>query len=555
MRQHLLPIFVILAFFQFSSFLGAGVSQVEFTARITSVDLTNEGAVVLMQLTPDFSIPVHLRGDSSVREGNSFDVPLETLLPGMTAKVEGVFIATGILAQELDITDRAREFELQGALESINAGNRQLMLHGFAILLLDSTEVQDPFRRALALEDLRSGDRVRVEGTVSGAELIAREVHLQRPEMEFAGISIEGNVVSKSSDEILVDLGGGVLSLVETSSETTFDGLANTGDRIGVTGFINSRLAVSALSIESRTILDLVPDEVRLQPGQTASVNIVLDRPFPVSVEIQIASQNPSLAMPSVQNTTIPAGGTSTSFQVEAGGFEGVAFVDVTLLAGDFVEADQLKVEVQQDDVQDDDEAELEIRWNPREIEQPTLGTQQVQLNLNMPAPSDLTVQLFVKEGDASMVSFPSTVLFAEGTTTQNLAVEILQLTGRVKVRAALPAGGDTDDLEIDFREQAAEKFEVEWSPDKIEASPGASLSATLFLEPSPAGPVTVQILLKDGNPNLVTGMPAQVTFEAGEQQKTFQLQSTGQTGKVRFTARVTSQSGEDEDDLDIEIE
>lgn len=553
MRQHLLPIFVILAFFQFSSFLGAGVSQVEFTARITSVDLTNEGAVVLMQLTPDFSIPVHLRKDSSVREGNSFDVPPETLLPGMTAKVEGVFIATGILARELEITDRAHEFELQGALESINAGNRQLMLHGFEILLLDSTEVQDPFRRTLGLEDLRSGDSVRVEGTVSGAELIAREVYLQRPEMEFAGISIEGNVVSKSSDEILVDLGGGVLSLVETSSETTFDGLANTGDRIGVTGFINSRLAVSALSIESRTILDLVPDEVRLQPGQTATVNIVLDRPFPETVEIQIVSQNPSLAMPSVQNTTIPAGGTSTSFQVEAGGFEGVAFVDVTLLAGDFVEADQLKVEVQQDGVQD--EAELEIKWNPDKIEQPSLGVRQVQLNLNMPAPSDLTVQLFVKEGDASMVSFPSTVLFAEGTTTQNLTVEILKLTGRVKVRAALPAGGDTDDLEIDFREQEAEKFEVEWSPDKIEASPEASLSAALFLEPPPAGPVTVQILLKDGNPNLVTGMPAQVTFDAGEQQKTFQLQSTGQTGKVRFTARVTSQSGEDEDDLDIEIE
>jgi hypothetical protein len=218
----------------------------------------------------------------------------------------------------------------------------------------------------------------------------------------------------------------------------------------------------------------------------------------------------------------------------------------------------EVEVESSQDGPDEPDqpgtEAELEIKWSPDRILNAQPGLYSTQLVLNQPAPANLIVTLFVKDGDPTLVRFPPEVSFLEGETAQSVAVEVLGSGDDVKVRAALPASGDNDDLEIETRAAELEDVDIQWEPDDIEVAPSETVAVQLRLDrPAPID-FEVLVLVKDGNAHLVTGIPSEIRFSAGDSSVTIPVQIGADRGRVEFRAAVPFQLGGDADDLRIEI-
>ena len=103
------------------------------------------------------------------------------------------------------------------------------------------------------------------------------------------------------------------------------------------------------------------------------------------------------------------------------------------------------------DDDEGEDEAELEVRWDPREIDSFFNESQTVLLTLNQQLDETVVVELNVKDGSDDAVEFLEQIKFPAGVTEVEVQITTREIAGEVKIRAALPfeLGGDTDDLEI----------------------------------------------------------------------------------------------------------
>lgn len=534
-------------------------SQVEFTARVQSVETDANGAILQMEFTPDVSKPVRVTAATEIKDENNNSVGLESLRAGVFAKVEAVFTDQGLLALEVKITDSGAELEISGAIEAIadtGGGSRVIQVLGFAIAVAASTEITDMAGDRLFPNDLQVGQFVKVEAMTGGPELVARQVKLRSNAAGFAATSVVGVVSEIHGSEIVVSIEGGVAALVQITPQTKIEGILAVGSSVRVSGVLTPGLAIAALTIQTQSGFRLLPDELRMNFGQTARVDLVLSAASEDDLVFSLISRNPSAAAPGESSATVPAGGLTASFDVTSGMIEARTFIDVQAPQQLGGAARALEVEVENDGPQGDDPAneELEIRWNPRRLQNPATGPGQVELRLNQPAPSDLSVRLFVKDGNPGLASFPDTVTFLEGSTTAGVTIEILATTGETKIRAALPGGGDTDDLEIEFSAQNAERLEIEWTPDDVRLSPNGSAEVRLKLDrPAPAD-LTVVLSVKDGDASILDGFPSEISFAAGEDQRTVVVQSVGDRGKVRFRAALPFQFGGRDDVLTVEV-
>ena len=547
--------------------LQATPSQVEFTARIQSAQRTGNIVVLTMELTPDFSLPVRVTSNTEVKDENNQDASPDVLVPGALAKIEGIFTDQGLLALEAKITDDASEVEVTGSIESVadlGAGSFQIEVLGFLFTVTPATEVSDSLGNQLFASDLQVGQLVKVEGMANGDQLLARQVKLRSAAPGFATISVEGVVSEINGAQILISIQGGVSALAEVNAQTEIEGVLALGARVRVTGVMNNDLFISARRIQVLDLFRLLPDELRLDFAQTGRVDLVLAAVAAEDLTFALVSRNSSVATPLSASLTVPAGSLTASFSVLSGSIEGRTFVDVEAppQLGGVVRALEVEVESDLDDDPDDpdgpddpDEQELEIRWSPRKIQNASAGPLQVELQLNQPAPQDLLISIFLKDGNPGLASFPDSVMILQGSTTAGVLLQILSTTGEAKIRAALPNGGDTDDLELEFANpDQAEELEIGWNPDDLRLDPGGSATVQLRLDRPAPTDLTVVISVKDGDPSLVEDFPSEIQFLAGQSQLSLLVKTVaGREGKVRFRAALPFEFGGEDDELKIE--
>lgn len=566
-KMKAIGLMALAALFVYSGLAQSTPSQVEFTARIQSVERTGGVAVLEMELTPDFSILVRVTPNTEVKDENERRASLDVLVPDAFAKIEGIFAGQGILALEAEIVDNASQFEVTGPIQSImdlGAGSRQLDVLGFSFTVTPATEVEDSLGNRLFASDLQSGQLVKAEGMVNGGQLVARQVRLRSAAPGFAAISVEGVVSEINGSQILISIQGGVSALAEINDQTQIEGgVLAVGARVRVTGVMNDGLFISAQRIQILSQFRLLPDELRLDFSQTGTVDLVLASVSSEDLTFALDSRDPSVAATLSASLTVPAGSLTASFSVLSGSIEGRTFVDVQApeQLGGIMRAVEVEVESELDDDPGDDgpggEQELEVRWNPDKLQNPALGPLEVELQLNQPAPQDLLIQIFLKDGNPAIASFPDSVMILQGSTTAGVMLQILSAAGEAKIRAALPNGGDTDDLELTFSAPGqVEKLEIEWDPDDLRLSPGGSATVQLRLDRPAHSDLTVVITVKDGDPSLLEGLPSEISFSAGQVQQSVLVQAVaGRQGEVKLRAALPFEFGGEDDELEVEVE
>jgi hypothetical protein len=169
---------------------------------------------------------------------------------------------------------------------------------------------------------------------------------------------------------------------------------------------------------------------------------------LPVSVTLA-EGQDDLVIFPS--EVIIPEGKSHVRFELEFLKQSGQATLRATLpdeLGG---ETDDLEI-----DLKSLGQAKLGISWEPRKVEELIGAAFSVELRLDEPAPWPFMVTVSVRNGDPSVISgYPSEVPFAEGEMSKVINFQATDVTGKLGLRAALPAdaGGKHSDLKIDVEE------------------------------------------------------------------------------------------------------
>lgn len=447
------PVLLLLSLAACSIFSLSTPAQIEFTGTVKSIEKESDQVAVLMvSLTSTFDIPVRITGMTEIRDENGEPMTLSEIKVDMTLEIEGLFLEKGILAREVKVAKKATDFELKGRIENIDGLNREIKVLGFVIQVPETAEIKDSEGDPLLFSGLQLNQFVEVEGNVSESRLVASEVKVIRPEAKKARVRLEGIVVSmeESTLQVLVEAVGP--ALVRITPETDIHGTLAVGVLVRVIGTINEDLSVAARKIIVRSIVQLAPHRLKMGTNKTRRVEVILRKTFDQDVELAVTSLNPDLAKASVSSLTIPAGKVTGSFQVTSGPTSGETTIEVQLPAdlGGFKAV--LPVEVSQ--ANDHEGKELEVEWRPDEVNMRTNEERKVQLRLSKPAPSELAVQISVKDGEADLVEFPAQVTFGAGSIRVEVTLKSKSSRGEVKLRARLPesVGGDADDLEIEVK-------------------------------------------------------------------------------------------------------
>ncbi len=541
-----------LALFCFCSQAPAATpSQVEFSAKLVQVDKSAPGAgTLVMKVTDQQSLEVRVAPSTEVRDENEIRVDLDTVRPGDTLKVKAIVTDRGFLATEVEIEEDASEFELKGEVEAISGSNRTLVVAGVTLIVPETTEIRDDRGHLLAFSEIERGWFVKAEG-MAGSSPVLSELRVLPPRP--ARIRLQGKAVEANQNRLLLEIPGSIRVPVLLNQETEIAGSLAVGARLDVRGRLTPGLEVQAERVEVEKLLRLVPDEIRLDFASTGRVDFVLGQPLSADSSLQLVSRNPSVAVPVPSSLTLPAGTLTGSFDIMSMGIEGRTVVDVNLTGAQTLAA-FLEVEVESRQGDDNGNELLEIRWNPRKIT--SAGPRDVRLELNGPAPEDLTIPLALKDGAPGLVTFPDSVVIPAGERAATVPISVADQTGRVKVRARLPLslGGDTDDLEVELEGQQEARLELEWSPDDVELQPNQQTVVSLRLDRPAPFDTEVVISVKDGDPSLVTGVPTAAMFPIGQSIAQFTIVSTGLIGEVRFRAALPVQLGGDSDDLKVRV-
>lgn len=551
--KHIFMLFFVLAC---SNFVFAEPAEIEFTAIVKSSQKESDKVGALtMVLTPNFDVLVRVTGLTEIRDEKGKPMVFSQIKVGMTLEVEGLLTQNGVLAQEVKVADKATDFELNGRIENIDLTNREIKVHGFVIRVPVTAEINDEEGNPLLFADLKLNQFVEVEGSISGSTLVASEVKVKTPEGKAPRISFEGIVVAQDDSKIRVLIEGVDAAVVKITPETDIHGDLAVGVLVRVVGIIDTDLSVKAHKIIVKNILQVAPHELKMSPHKTRRVEVILRCTLETDAKLSIASQNPSVAKPSVSSLTIPKGKVTGFFDVTSGPTEGKTTIEIQLAAE--LGGHKVILPVEVEDAHDEEKKkELEIEWRPEEVHMQPNQTKKVQLRLNRPALTALVATVTVKEGASGLVEFPPQVSFAAGSQNAEVTIKSGSANGKTKIRATLPAsvGGDKADLEIEIRsEQQQQELEIKWAPDEIKIGLNESRTVKLLLGAPAPHDLTAVLTLKERKPDLVE-FPHQVSFAKGSLEANVVIKSKNSTGKVKIRAALPFSVGGDSEDLEVEI-
>jgi len=393
-------------------------AQVEFVAKLVSVSDTvgDDVGTLHLQLTPTFNLDVKVTDITEIRGEGDVELALADLRADMLLRVEGIFAEGGILAKEITaINFGASKFSIRGTVETVDTTKQELKVLGLVVKVTGETEIKDADGEVIELDGVKAGDMAWIEGEVTSEGLVATEIKIRTLEFKPPRLAFEGVIteVGEDKDSIVVQLKGVDNIPVTLTDETKVKGELVVGAFVRVSGVLASDLSVTASKITVFEPLQLAPSHLRMKPGQTMPVIVILRTHPEEDVTVEVESQDTSIAEVSAATVVIPAGKIVGGFRVTAKA-EGTTKVEVTLpdsLGGGSAE---LSVEVQTKG-NEDQEGKADIRWQPDSLKIRMGLSAMSMLVLREAAAADLIVTLTVQEGEGALVTGPTQVTIPAG--------------------------------------------------------------------------------------------------------------------------------------------
>ncbi|MDA2934588.1 DUF5666 domain-containing protein [Acidobacteria bacterium AH-259-D05] len=195
------------------------------------------------------------------------------------------------------------------------------------------------------------------------------------------------------------------------------------------------------------------PDEIRLATGGTQSVRLVLNQPSSVELMVQLTLKEGvpgSVEFPAT--VTFGVGEIRKVVDITAGSDPSDDEIKIRATLPDDVDHDDLEVEIRGE--QREEREELEIRWEPDEIEAEVNQELSADLVLDRPAPSAFSAILTIEEGSDVVELLTGDVQFEKDSTSATVRMTT-RGPGKAKIKAALPfrLGGDETDLVVEVGE------------------------------------------------------------------------------------------------------
>jgi hypothetical protein len=541
-------------------------APLEFYAKVVAknpVDSLNTTLRVAITPSVEIDVAVTTRTDIKDTEGNP--ISIDEVEIGALVEIEAAYTPGGFLALEVQLQLESDGFEIKGILQSIQTiPPESIQVQGFTILVIPETRILDENREPMTLEDLSArlaaagpaGLLVKVKGLYQEAGLAASHIKIL-PHDGFAKISLQGIISAVLSEvQFTLDIGGGTEVLVNILPETEIVGDPVAGLYVKVIGQLAPDLSVNALRVRVVGLFELSPDELEMDYGQTRTVTVLLRVPLEDDLVLQIASEDSSLALPSTDSITIPAGDLSGTFDVTAGDADGRTVISVAAGEAFGGYTRRLKVEVGEDAT---GPRELELMWTPRVIRAAPQGRVSVRLMLKYGvAPEDIPIPLVLEESTGGLqIRFPDEVILPKGEKAVSLEFLFGSQSGSGKLVATLPdtLGGDSAELDIDLRSNSQAPLKVSWSEKKIEFARSTAITVDLRLSRIAEKEIAVVITPVAGDAGVLSSFLSPVTIPAGEQVVHLTFQSSEKSGKVRLRAALPRELGGAHADLDLRVD
>ena len=526
-------------------------SQIEFVAEITAIDTSGEFTVLTVAITPEVRLDVLISDQTEIHDPDSGPLAPAALEVGQSIKVEGIFTDLGLLALEIELSSDGDGFTLKGPIQSIGEG--QIEVQGLQVIVPPEAEISD-IHGPLAFGELEVGQLVKVSGMVVEGRLVARRIKVGRERDRHSPIRFEGIVRElPAPDLMIVEIPGEVGVQVLLTPDTEIVGSLAVGVRVRVFGHVGTDLAVVARRVVVLRLLELIPRRIEMKPDSEHRMVALLGAVFDRDIAIALSSSHPEIAKPLTDVVVVPAGRLSAIFHIGSGPDEGETEIVAELPAdlGSVQARSHVRV------IAERPHPELEIKWSPDKIRAAPHGDSVARLHLSRPAPRDIRVPIEQTRGDEDFVVFPDEVLIPEGERTVRVSLEFLKDQGEALLVASLPEdlGGDSAELEIEFKPKNDVKVRLSWRPEKLEADLESEVRSTLVLDaPAPAA-FRVVLSIRLGNADLLRGLPAQVEFAEGQQEAVVQFKTGPRAGRITIRAAVPRSLGGDHADLKVAID
>ncbi len=284
-----------------------------------------------------------------------------------------------------------------------------------------------------------------------------------------------------------------VPATVHFAANATSATLPVTGVNAGTTTVHASSLPNIADATAPVTVLPpgmvVLPSNVTLSPGQSASFPVMLSSPAPVGgVSVTLSSTDTTKVTISPASVTISGGQTAPTNQPQVTGVN-LGNATINAVAAGYVSANQpVKVAAT-------------INFSPASANIIGSATTNLSLNLSSPAPAGLVINL--SSSPTGIVTTPASVTFATGATSVNVPV-----TGAGPGETTVTASTTTANV----ASTTANITVAPATPASITINAGATQSATVGTAFGTALAVTV----KDGNSAPVPGTPVIFTAVPG---------------------------------------
>lgn len=425
----------------------ASDSQVDFIAVVADVASEGDGSVVLhMELNPNFILAVRVSESTELFDEGDDGIQAEELVAGLLLRIKAVFTDEGLLADEVIIKEDESDFRIIGAIQQKGPDWQTITINDLPISISENAEIKNEYNDLIEFSDLIVDQRVKASGKIVNGAYEASELKIRRlstaPRIRF-----KGPISSISGDQILVTIKGVGEAVVIPSDQTRVKGTITEGAFVRILGTINSDLTVHPSSMIAKQQLRLGPENLKIQLEQTRRVVLSLREPFEKDISLEITSDNPSLASPSVSSLTIEAGKRTAFFKVTAGTTVGKTVITVAMPSDLGFQTSNVDVEVR-----DKIKSKIKIHWRPDNIRLGLGQKRNVRLRLNQPAPAGgLTIEISLVGGRKGQVDFPALVNIRAGERKLKLPITSLDQPGNFKIRAQLPSSisGHDDDLEV----------------------------------------------------------------------------------------------------------
>ena len=301
-----------------------------------------------------------------------------------------------------------------------------------------------------------------------------------------------------------------VISLALTSSTSSFSvGLTKTqgADSSGGTVAVNGTGATVTVSAAVPTVLkSLACTPSTLLIGTSGSCVVSLANPAAASVTVALRSSILALALPS--QATIPAGSSSTTFLIQAGGSTGQTAVLTATLNGASVVTSVNTTSSTSTTLQS-------LTCTPSSLLVGTSGM--CTLSLANPAPSNLTISL--SASSPALLFSPLTVVVA-GATSSQFTISATGTTAQTVILTAT-YGGASEVASINVTPASAVLQSLS-CPLSLPAGTSGSCTLSTSVPVAAATSVTVRSNL------LSLKAPASVTIPAGASSVTFTISGSG---------------------------